>query len=132
MNITIRPLGRGRFAASVGQRVLCKSKTPFFTAARIFQAEGVPDDTPITMRHEGSDIVAMRSTVGEAAGRIVVETDEEGPKFKCYRPMSPEMPRQRVRHEMQKADSVFAVPMPAKDAKQPALFARHLRDNRTY
>ena len=101
MNITIRPLGRGRFAASVGQREICQSKTPFFTAARILQAEGVPDETPITLTHEGSDIVAMRSTVGEAASRIVEETDANGPRFKRYRPMSSEMASQRVREHSQ-------------------------------
>jgi hypothetical protein len=99
MNITIRPLGRGRFAASVCQCILCESKTPFFTAARVLQCEGISDDTPITMTHEGSNIVAMRSNVGEAASRIVVETDEQGPRLKRYRPMSSEMPRQRVRQE---------------------------------
>jgi len=103
MNITIRPLGRGRFAASVCRCPLCESKTPLFTAARIFQAEGIPDDTPITMTHEGSGIVSMRSTVGEAASRIVEETDKKGPRFKRYRPMSSEMPRQRVREQSKTA-----------------------------
>ena len=100
MNITIRPLGRGRFAASLGQRLLCQSKTPLLTAARILQAEGVPDDTLISMTHEGSSIVAMRSTIGKAASRIVEETDTRGPKFKTYRPMSAQMPRRQVRHEV--------------------------------
>jgi len=99
MNITIRPLGRGRFAASLGQRLICESKTPLFTSARILQAQGVPDDTPITLTHEGSSIVSMRPTVGEAAGKIVHETDREGPKLKRYRPMSAQVPRQRVRQE---------------------------------
>lgn len=97
MNITIRPLGRGRFAASLGQRLLCESKTPLLTSARILQAEGAPYDTLITMIHEGSSIVAMRSTVGKAAGLIVHETDKEGPKLKRYRPMSAQVPRQGVR-----------------------------------
>jgi hypothetical protein len=93
MNITIRPLGRGRFAASLGQRLLCESKTPLFTSARILQAEGAPNDSPITMTHEGSSVVAMRSTVGEAASKIVHETDKEGPKLKRYRPMSNQVSR---------------------------------------
>lgn len=63
-----------------------------FTAARGLRIEGMPDATPLTMRHEGSDVVAMRSAVGEAAGRIVEETDAKGPRFKPYRPMSSEMP----------------------------------------
>jgi hypothetical protein len=99
MNITICPLGQGRFAASVGQRLLCEGKTPFFTSARILQAEGVPNATPISMTYEGSSVVAMMSTVGEAAGKIVHETDKEGLKLKRYRPMSNQVPRQRVRHD---------------------------------
>ena len=109
MNITIRPLGRGRFAASVGQRLLCQSKTPFFTAARILQAEGLPDNAPMSMTHEGSATVAMRSTIGEAARWIVVETDTQGPKLKRYRPMPPELPRQRARHEAKAATSEVEV-----------------------
>jgi hypothetical protein len=126
MNITIRPLGRGRFAASVGQRLLCESKTPFFTAARILQAEGIPDDTPITMTHEGSSVVSIRSTVGKAASLIVEETDTTGPKLKTYRPMSPQVPRQQVRHEARKPEKTWkaasAVLMPV----QLSLFSAHL------
>jgi hypothetical protein len=126
MNITIRPLGRGRFVASLGQRVLCKSKTPLLTAARILQAEGVPNDTPISMTHEGSSIVAMRSTVGQAAGLIVEETDKKGPRFKTYPPMSPQMSHQRVRQEVRKPEMTWkaasAVLMPV----QLSLFTSHL------
>jgi hypothetical protein len=126
MNIIIRPLGRGRFAASLGQRLLCKSKTPLLTAARILQAEGAPDDTPISMTHEGSSVVAMRSTIGKAAGLIVEETDTKGPKFKAYRPMSAQVPRQRVRQEVRKARetgaALGAILMPV----QLSLFAPHL------
>ncbi len=129
MNITIRPLGRGRFAASVGQRLLCKSKTPFFTAARILQAEGLPDDTPITMTHEGSSIVSMRSTVGEATRWIVVETDTQGPTLKPYRPMSPEVPRQRVRHEARTATSEAEVGRARKELEQLGLFGPHPHSN---
>ncbi len=103
MNITIRPLGRGRFAASLGQRLLCECATPLLTSARILQAEGVPDNTPITMTHEGSTIVSLRSTVQKAAKLIVVETGELGPKFKPYRPMTSKVPRQRVRHDVKTA-----------------------------
>lgn len=126
MNITIRPLSRGRSAASVGQRLLCESKTPLFTSARILQAEGVPDDTPISMTHEGSSVVTMRSTVGEAASKIVHETDKVGPKLKRYRPMSTQVARQRVRQEAttpvvrREAPKVGQVPI------QLSFFAPHL------
>ena len=109
MNITIRPLRRGRFAASVGQRVLCECTTPLLTSARILQAEGIPGNTPITMTHEGSTIISMRSTVRKAARLIVVETDDEGPKFKRYRPMTPKVLRQRVRREARTAMSEAVV-----------------------
>jgi hypothetical protein len=126
MNIIIRPLGRGRFAASLGQRLLCTSKTPLLTAARILQAEGVPNDTPISMTHEGSSIVSMRSTIGKAAGLIVEETDKRGPRFKPYRPMSNQMSQQGVRDEVRKPEQTWkaasAVLMPV----QLSLFASHL------
>lgn len=126
MNITIRPLGRGRFAASLGQRLLCQSKTPLLSAARILQAEGIPDDTPITMIHEGTSVVSVRSTIGKAASLIVEETNTRGPKFKTYRPMSPQVPRQQVRHEGRKPErtrkAASAVLMPV----QLSLFSAHL------
>lgn len=78
MKITIRPLGRGRYAALLGDRLLCESKIPFFDAARVLKKEGVPDHTVITMSHGGSDIVSMRSTVGQAARLTVLENDSDG------------------------------------------------------
>jgi len=126
MNLTIRPLGRGRFAAFLGQRLLCKCKTPLLTAARILQAEGLPDESPISMTHERSSVVAMRSTVGKTAGLTVEETDTRGPRFKTYRPMSPQMPRQQVRQEVRKPErpwkAASAVLMPV----QLSLFSAHL------
>jgi hypothetical protein len=126
MNITIRPLGRGRFAASLGQRLLCRSKTPLLTAARILQAEGIPDDTPISMTHEGSSVVSMKSTVGKAASLIVEETDARGPKFKTYRPMSSQVPRQRGRHEVRTPESTWKAVTSILMPVQLSLFAPHL------
>ncbi len=98
MNITVRHLGDGRYAALLNGRVLCKSKTPFFTAARKLQREGIPDDTTISMLHEGADLVTLRSTVGYAAGNIVVESYTDGPKFGRYRPMAAQIQHDGVRH----------------------------------
>lgn len=128
MNITIWPLGRGRFAASIGQRVHCQSKTPFFTAARILQREGIPDDTPISMKHEGSDVIAIRSTVGEAASRIVEETDAKGPRFKRYRPMASEMPQHRVREQSQATINETEVGRPRNESEQLSLWDLPLPD----
>jgi hypothetical protein len=97
MNITVTPLRRGRFAACLDGRLLCHSRTPFLSAARVLQREGVPDETPITMRHEGEIEVALRSTVGAAAKLTIVENEREGPRFARYRPFSAAMPCAAVR-----------------------------------
>jgi hypothetical protein len=85
MNIVVRPLGRGRFAAYLSGRLLCRSRTPFLAAARVLKAEGVPDDTLLTMTHEQSAVVALRSTVRVAAGLKVNEV-QGTPRLVPWRP----------------------------------------------
>lgn len=68
----------GVHVALLDGRVVAKSRQPFFAAARVLLAEGVPADTVLEARHKGSGIVAMRRTVGEAAG-LRVEDGEHGP-----------------------------------------------------
>jgi len=48
--------------------------------------EGADPETPITMSHEGSCIVSLRSTIGQAARLTVEESDTSGPRFVPYRP----------------------------------------------
>ena len=48
--------------------------------------EGADPGTPITMSHEGSCIVSLRSTVGQAARLSVEESERSGPRFVRYRP----------------------------------------------
>lgn len=87
INITAYPLGDGRFFAYLGNRPLCKaSSTPFYSAARALLDEGVSPDTVLTMRHDGSSIVSLRSTVGQAAKLTVVEEDKKGLRVRKYRP----------------------------------------------
>ena len=76
IHITISPVRRGRFHARVQDRHLCTSRTPFFAAARVLMEEGADPETPITMSHEGSCIVSLRSTIGQAA-RLTVEESEK-------------------------------------------------------
>ena len=65
IEIVVKPAGRGRFCAMVGSRMLViMSRTPFLTAARVLLADGVDPATPIRMRHDGSSVIALRSTVG--------------------------------------------------------------------
>jgi hypothetical protein len=82
--ILVAPVGRGRFGASSGGRVLVESSTaPFLDAARVLADEGVDPATRIVMRHEGKDYDAQTSTVATAA-RIDVK---EGPtRFVTYTP----------------------------------------------
>jgi hypothetical protein len=85
ISLTIHSVGRGRFAAFLGDRLLCVSETPLLPAARVLQAEGISAATRLEMIHEGSATVAMRSTVGVAAGFRVSETGSM-PRFVPWRP----------------------------------------------
>jgi hypothetical protein len=85
ISITIRSIGRGRFAAFLGVRMLCTSETPLLSAARVLQAEGVSATTRLEMIHEGSAIVAMRTTIRAAAAYRVSETGSM-PRFVPWRP----------------------------------------------
>ena len=85
MNITVSPAGRGRFHARLGDRHLTTTKTPFFDAARILKDQGVPLDQPLTMTHEGSGTVALRSTVG-AAAKLSVQDNDQGIRLRRYCP----------------------------------------------
>ena len=76
--IVIHPLSQGRDAALLDGRELCRSSTPFFAAARQLLAEGRDPSTLLSMRHEGSVTVSMRSTLGTAAGLTVAESYNEG------------------------------------------------------
>ncbi len=78
MFLTLRPLGRGCFVASVGGRALCESRTPVFRAGRVLLQEGISPDEPLIAFHEGSQIVSMTTTVGEAAQLTVIERDSGG------------------------------------------------------
>jgi hypothetical protein len=84
ISITVCSVGRGRFAAFLDGRMLCVSKTPLLSAARVLQAEGVSATTRLEMVHEGSAIVAIRTTVGVAAGLRVSETGSM-PRFVPWR-----------------------------------------------
>jgi hypothetical protein len=88
MHLTLRPLGRGRFAASIDCRLICESRTPFFDSARTLLSEGVSPNEILTASHEGSPVVAMRASIEKAAGLTVIEKDGEGPRIATYRPMS--------------------------------------------
>jgi hypothetical protein len=72
LELTVAPAGAGKFAARLDGRELCVSTKPFLDDARVLLAEGADPATVLEMRHDGSATVAMRSTVGTAAGLTVL------------------------------------------------------------
>jgi len=85
MEIVVTEVGPARFAARLGSELLGTFRTPLLSAARELQRRGVSESAPLVMRHDGSDIVVMRTTVGAAARLTVAERDRgNGPRFEPY------------------------------------------------
>jgi hypothetical protein len=59
------------FHAYLDGRWLCRSSTPFISAARVLMREGQDPETILTMRHRGSMTVALRGKLGRVAGTKV-------------------------------------------------------------
>lgn len=60
-------------------------RTPLLSSARLLVSKGVDPSLPITMRHEGSNVVALRSTIG-AAARLDVTGGAGHERFVPYDP----------------------------------------------
>jgi hypothetical protein len=79
------PARPGYYTARCDGRLLCRSRQPFLDGARELLASGYPANAAIVMKHAGSHVEALRSTVG-AAARLTVEIDEQGrPIFRQWR-----------------------------------------------
>ena len=64
------PAGPGKYRALLGSIAITRpTRQPRLDGARALLALGYAPETAITARHAGSDTIAMRSTVGEAACR---------------------------------------------------------------
>jgi hypothetical protein len=74
-----------QFEARLEGELLCLSRTPFLAAARALLKKGHPPATEIAMIHAGSDVVALRARLGDAA-RLTVREDQKGARFATYRP----------------------------------------------
>jgi hypothetical protein len=61
-----------------GRVVITRSTQPLCDACRVLIAEGMAPDTRIIMRHEGSNIDCLISTVG-AAAKITIKEGEHRP-----------------------------------------------------
>jgi hypothetical protein len=93
--VTISPNGaHGHYDAVVdGELVVKSSLTPFCDAARVLVERGVDTNSWIVMRHQGSDVDALRSKVGIAA-KLTVREDRDAPRFVKYAPWKAPEPRE--------------------------------------
>jgi hypothetical protein len=84
-----KPARRFRYGIRIlgTDRILCVSEQPFVDAARVLVAEGRDPDATLTMRHRGSDAVALKGRLGSAA-ELTVEESARGPVFRPFRPFS--------------------------------------------
>ena len=80
--IEISPHGRhGKFAARLPDgEVIAVSVQPLIASARRLLELGYPAETVLTMRHRGSETVALRGQIGRVAPLEVRETDS-GPRL---------------------------------------------------
>jgi hypothetical protein len=73
------------FDAAVDARnIVTRSATPMLDAARVLAGEGMDPATRLVMRHAGSDLDAVITTVGYAAG-LAIREDNGPPEFTRYR-----------------------------------------------
>lgn len=81
MRIDVRKLTATLYEVSVNGEVLCQSRTPLLSAARILLRRGVDPDTELRMVRIGSNTTLMQARLGEALGLTVVEGDGPDPRF---------------------------------------------------
>lgn len=72
MRLDVRKLSQTLYEASVNGEVLCLSRTPLLTAARLLMRRGVDPNTELRMVRLGSNVTIMRSRIGDAAELAVV------------------------------------------------------------
>ena len=87
ITVTISPAARpGEFAVYTGGRqLLAGSQQPLLDSARALLAEGHAVDAVLVMRHRGSSIDALRSTIGVAAALTVTDSRHGTPTFRAFR-----------------------------------------------
>jgi hypothetical protein len=77
--ITTHP---GYYTARADGRLLCRSRQPLLDGARELLAAGYPVGTVIVLRHAGTEVDAMTSTIGAAAGLTVNDNRHGRPQFR--------------------------------------------------
>jgi hypothetical protein len=97
--VTISRRGNGRYLARVDGLELLVSRTPFLVAARKLLEFGYSPNDMIVMRHSGSEVDCLTSTIGAAARLRVSEPDDgkQSPTFRAWRPYGEGGGYQRLR-----------------------------------
>lgn len=80
-----------RTTDAAGRVVVQASRQPLLDAARALAAPGVPPETIVTASHRGAAIVAIRTSIGEAAKWRIEESDRGGLKRRPWRPFDPDL-----------------------------------------
>jgi hypothetical protein len=91
--ITITETAPGRHQARYGEVLLCRSAQPLLDGARALLAIGCDPWARLVMRREGSDLDALRTRVGVAAGLTV---DETNIRFARWKPRLSQIGRTRI------------------------------------
>jgi hypothetical protein len=79
VGILLVPHGIGRFVATLnGMTIIKPTRQPFFNAARALLQLGYDPTLRLCARHQGATIIAMSSTIGEAAKWAIEERDRSG------------------------------------------------------
>ena len=85
ITIWVSPANADYFFAMIDDEVVCKSRTPFLSAARYLLEKGVNPRTRIVMKHEGTpNEESLKSTVG-AAAKLMVEEGNNAPHFRPWK-----------------------------------------------
>jgi hypothetical protein len=82
---------------AIRAQALRLSTQPFLDTARTLATAGVDPNTPIVMTHNGSEVIALRSTIGAAAAVTVSTSGGGRPIFVKYRPDDKRRLRRRAR-----------------------------------
>jgi hypothetical protein len=80
---------RGGFSAHLeanGQLLVRSSRQPFLDAARELIAQGHDPSLTLIMRHRGSDVPALRASIGTASRLTVDEDRARAPRIKRWKP----------------------------------------------
>jgi hypothetical protein len=79
--IAARP---GYFAATCNGRQLCRNRQPLLDGARALLEAGYSADAAVVMRHAGSQVDALRSTIAAAAKLTVNEDHMRFARWKAF------------------------------------------------